>query len=59
MEACTATAWPHPYTREVAAFPAPWTRDRKFWPTVSRINSALGDRKLICACPPIEAYAAE
>ena len=43
--------------REVAAFPAPWTRDRKFWPSVGRLNNALGDRKLICACPPIEAYA--
>jgi glycine dehydrogenase len=57
MEACTATEWSHPYTREMAAFPAPWTRDRKFWPVVGRLNNALGDRKLICACPPIEAYA--
>ena len=39
------------------AFPAPWTRDRKFWPAVGRLNNALGDRKLICACPPVEAYA--
>ena len=57
IEACIATEWSHPYTREVAAFPAPWTRDRKFWPSVGRLNNALGDRKLICACPPIEAYA--
>ncbi len=57
MEACTATEWTHPYTREVAAFPAAWTRDRKFWPAVGRLNNALGDRKLICSCPPIEAYA--
>ena len=56
MEACIATDWTHPYTREIAAFPAPWTRDRKFWPAVGRLNNALGDRKLICACPPMEAY---
>ena len=57
IEACTADEWKHPYTRAIAAFPAPWTRDRKFWPSVGRLNNALGDRKLICACPPIEAYA--
>jgi glycine dehydrogenase len=57
IEACIASQWTHPYSREVAAFPAPWTRDRKFWPAVGRLNNALGDRKLICSCPPIEAYA--
>jgi glycine dehydrogenase len=59
IEACVANEWPHPYSRELAAYPAPWTRDRKFWPPVSRLNNALGDRKLVCSCPPIEAYAAE
>ena len=54
----TATEWPHAYTREVAVFPAPWTRDRKFFPAVGRLNNALGDRKLICTCPPIEEYMA-
>jgi len=58
IEACVSDEWTHPYSREVAAFPAPWTRDRKFWPAVSRLNNALGDRKLICSCPPIEEYAA-
>jgi glycine dehydrogenase len=57
IEACVANEWTRPYTRELAAFPTPWTRDRKFWPAVSRLNNALGDRKLICSCPPIEAYA--
>jgi len=57
IDACIMADWTHPYSREVAAFPAPWTRDRKFWPAVGRLNNALGDRKLICACPPIEAYA--
>ena len=57
IEACVSDEWTHPYPREVAAYPAPWTRDRKFWPFVSRLNNALGDRKLICSCPPIEDYA--
>jgi glycine dehydrogenase len=49
--------WTHPYSREQAAFPAPWTRAGKFWPTVRRVDNAHGDRNLVCACPPIEAYA--
>jgi glycine dehydrogenase len=56
MEVCVANAWDHAYAREEAAFPAPWTRERKFWPSVGRLNNALGDRKLICSCPPIEDY---
>ncbi len=50
------TEWTHPYSREVAAFPAPWSRARKFWPAVGRVNNALGDRNLVCSCPPIEDY---
>src|SRR5262249_33514768 len=49
-------AWDRPYSREQAAFPAAWTRERKFWPSVGRIESAYGDRNLVCACPPIEEY---
>jgi glycine dehydrogenase len=46
QEVC-ATEWTHPYTREEAAFPAPWTMSRgKFWPTVARVDNSLGDRKL-------------
>ncbi len=56
QDAVTATEWAHPYPREQAAFPAPWTRARKFWPFVGRINNALGDRNLICACPPVDSY---
>ena len=52
----TADTWTMPYSREKAAFPAPWTRDAKFWPAVRRVNDAHGDRNLICACPPVEAY---
>ncbi len=50
--------WGHPYTREQAAYPAPWTRDSKFWPTVRRVDNAYGDRNLVCACPPLESYVA-
>jgi glycine dehydrogenase len=53
----TATDWDRPYSRERAAFPAPWTRDFKFWPAVARVESAYGDRHLVCSCPPTDAYA--
>jgi glycine dehydrogenase len=49
--------WTHAYSRERAAFPAPWVRERKFWPHVGRVNNAAGDRNLICSCVPIEEYA--
>jgi glycine dehydrogenase len=54
--AVIADAWAHGYSREQAAFPAPWTREHKFWPVSARVNSAFGDRNLVCACPPMEAY---
>jgi glycine dehydrogenase len=53
----TADDWPHPYTREQAAYPLPFVRANKFWPAVARVDNPYGDRNLICACPPIEAYA--
>lgn len=53
----TADNWEFPYSREQAAFPLPYVRDRKFWATVGRIDQAGGDRNLICTCPPLEAYA--
>jgi glycine dehydrogenase len=49
--------WNHSYSREVAVFPAPWTRVAKFWPSVKRIDNGYGDRHLICTCPPMDAYA--
>ncbi|MGZ3689236.1 MAG: aminomethyl-transferring glycine dehydrogenase, partial [Bdellovibrionota bacterium] len=55
-EQISRTEWSRPYSREKAAFPAPWVRNSKFWPAVGRINNVLGDRQLMCACPPIEAY---
>jgi glycine cleavage system P protein (glycine dehydrogenase) len=50
-------AWSHPYSREQAAYPLPFVRANKFWPAVARIDNPYGDRHLVCACPPIEAYA--
>ncbi|MGE0447660.1 MAG: glycine dehydrogenase (aminomethyl-transferring), partial [Vicinamibacterales bacterium] len=56
-EAVTATEWSHPYTREEAAFPLPFVKARKYWPTVGRIDNPYGDRNLFCSCPPIESFA--
>ncbi len=46
----TADQWAHPYSREQAAWPLPWLRDRKFWPPVGRVDNPHGDRNLICTC---------
>jgi glycine dehydrogenase len=48
--------WEYSYSREKAVYPLEYTRTNKFWPSVSRIDNAYGDRNLICACPPIEMY---
>ena len=53
----TADEWDRPYSRQRAAFPNAATRERKFWPAVSRVESAYGDRNLVCSCPPVEDYA--
>jgi len=52
----TTDNWDRPYSREEAAYPAPWTREHKFWPAIGRIDSVYGDRNLFCTCPPIEAF---
>ncbi len=58
-ETVTADAWPFTYSREKAAYPLPYLRQGfKFWPSVGRIDSAYGDRNLVCTCPPMEAYQA-
>ena len=57
LDAITSGEWAHPYSREEAAFPAPWVRERKFWPWVSRVDNVFGDRNVVCTCPPVEAYA--
>ncbi|MFN8309621.1 MAG: aminomethyl-transferring glycine dehydrogenase [Chitinophagales bacterium] len=56
LELITANEWTRPYTREEAAFPLPWVRHNKFWPSVSRVNNSHGDRNLICTCPAVEEY---
>jgi glycine dehydrogenase len=55
----TADAWDRPYSRQKAAYPLPFVKDAKFWPSVSRIDNAYGDRNLVCSCLPIEEYAKE
>ena len=52
----TSDDWTLPYGREKAAYPTEELRERKFWPTVRRVDDAYGDRNLVCACPPMEAY---
>lgn len=51
--------WDRPYSREVAAYPAPWIRANKFWPTCGRVDNVYGDRNLVCTCPPLEVYQEE
>jgi glycine dehydrogenase len=53
----TADNWQRSYTREKAAYPLTYVKEAKFWPSVSRIDNAYGDRNLVCTCLPIEAYA--
>ena len=50
-------SWEHSYSRDQAAYPAPWLREAKFWPSVSRIDNAYGDRNLVCSCVGMESYA--
>lgn len=52
----TADQWDRPYSRQKAAYPLLYLKDAKFWPSVSRIDNAYGDRHLVCSCLPIEAY---
>lgn len=56
-EQVVADDWDHPYTRETAAYPVPSLRVDKYWPPVGRVDGPGGDRNLICACPPLDAYA--
>ena len=57
LHAVTGDSWDHPYTREQAAYPAAWLKERKFWPTVGRIDNPYGDRNLVCSCEGMESYA--
>jgi glycine dehydrogenase len=57
VDTLASSTWTHPYSREQAAFPAPWTREHKFWPHVARIDNGYGDRNLVCTCPSVEELA--
>ena len=52
----TADEWNHKYSRQQAAFPLPYVKQNKFWPSVARVNNTYGDRNLICTCEPTESY---
>jgi glycine dehydrogenase len=56
LEQVISDSWDRPYPREQAAYPSRAVREHKVWPTVGRIDSAFGDRNLVCSCPPVEAY---
>jgi glycine dehydrogenase len=49
-------SWQHPYSRTEAVYPTAWTKERKFWVSVGRIDNAFGDRNLICSCEGMQAY---
>jgi glycine dehydrogenase len=55
-EILLSSEWDRPYSREQAAYPAPWLKDYKFWPVVGRIDNAYGDRNLVCSCEGMDAY---
>jgi glycine dehydrogenase len=54
--AVMSDSWEHKYSRQIAAYPAPWLKEHKYWPSVRRVDNAFGDRNLVCTCPPIDAY---
>lgn len=54
-----ADEWKHAYTRQQAAFPLPYLKENKFWPSIARVNNTYGDRNLICTCEPVSSYAEE
>jgi glycine dehydrogenase len=54
-----ADDWNHAYSRTQAAFPLPYTKENKFWPSIARVNNTYGDRNLVCTCEPVASYAEE
>ncbi|MCH7657759.1 MAG: aminomethyl-transferring glycine dehydrogenase [Bacteroidetes bacterium] len=56
QKAVVSDSWVHSYGREQAAFPLKWVMENKFWPAVSRVDDAFGDRNLVCSCAPINDY---
>jgi glycine dehydrogenase len=56
MADLAAEDWDRPYSRMVAAFPAPGQTGAKYWPPVNRVDNVYGDRHLVCSCPPLDSY---
>lgn len=52
----TADEWTRPYSRQQAAYPLPWVKNNKFWPSIARVNNTYGDRNLVCTCEPVSSY---
>ena len=59
LTVATAEKWELPYSREKAVYPLPYLLENKFWPSIGRIDSAYGDRNLMCSCLPVSAYSEE
>lgn len=59
LDDITDSEWSHPYSRETAVSPSPYQKQHKYWPAVNRIDNVLGDRNLICSCPPLSEYSQE
>lgn len=55
----TADEWTRPYGRQQAAYPLPWVKNNKFWPSIARVNNTYGDRNLVCTCEPVSSYMEE
>jgi glycine dehydrogenase len=53
-KAVVSDTWNRPYSRELAAFPLPWVRENKFWPSVARVDNVYGDKHLVCVCPLVK-----
>ncbi len=54
--AVSASQWTHAYPRELAAFPLPSLKQSKYWPPVARVDNVYGDKNIMCACIPVDAY---
>lgn len=52
----SASEWAHAYPRELAAFPLPVLKQIKYWPPVARVDNVHGDKNVMCACIPVDAY---
>jgi glycine dehydrogenase len=56
IEMATSSDWKHPFSRELAVYPAPYLKDKKLWPASARIDNAYGDKNVMCSCPPLDEY---